>query len=493
MSKQDINTMPEEKAEETKVQTSYDRKMERRKKEEAAKKKEKMKKVIISVVVIVLLAAFIASFPIRKALALKEPYFTVNGEAVTKVEFDYYRAIEKANFLSQNASYFSMFGLDMSVIEEQTYNEYMTFAEYFDQLAAEQIVRTKALGDAAEAEGFVYDTTSEYDQSIANIKEMAKEQDIAYDEYFKMIYGSLATEKRLEEVMKENIYTMAYNLKVEKDKKPTEDAIKAYYEENKGQYDSVDYHLINISADLPTTTTDAEGNEVEYQPTEEETKAAMEAAKKQADEAEATVAQKGEAHVNESMQTSYFHENLYNFLFDNSRKPGDTCVVENTPYNGYLVASFDKRYLDETPTESARVIITTSTDSQTILDEWKAGAATEESFIEILEKYDEAGSIINEGLYEGLSASAINADMYAWLSAPERKAGDTLAMNIEGEANYVLYYVGKSNPKWMNMISNTLLAEDMSLYFEELVAKYTIEDPDGRLKYLTIQEAMQMN
>ncbi len=493
MSKQDINTTPEEKAEEKKVQTSYDRKMERRKKEEAAKKKEKLKRVIISVVVILLLVAFIASFPIRKAIALKEPYIIVNGEDVTKVEFDYYRAIEKANFLSQNASYFSMFGLDISVIEEQTYDEYLTFAEYFDQLAAEEIVRTKALRDKAESAGFVYDTTPEYEQSIANIKEMAEEQDIAYDEYIKMIYGSLATEKRLEEIMKENLYTMAYNLQVEKDMEPSEDAVKAYYEENKGQYDSVDYHLINISADLPTTTTDAEGNEVEYQPTEEETKAAMEVAKKQADEAEATVAQKGEAHVNESMQTSYFHENLYNFLFDNSRKPGDTCVVENTPYNGYLVASFDKRYLDETPTESARVIITTSTDSQTILDEWKAGAATEESFIEILEKYDEAGSIINEGLYEGLSASAINADMYAWLSAPERKAGDTLAMNIEGEANYVLYYVGKSDPKWMNMISNTLLAEEMSLYFEALVSNYTIEDPEGRLKYLTIEEYMQMN
>ncbi len=493
MSKQDINTTPEEKAEEKKVQTSYDRKMERRKKEEAAKKKEKLKRVIISVVVILLLVAFIASFPIRKAIALKEPYIIVNGEDVTKVEFDYYRAIEKANFLSQNASYFSMFGLDISVIEEQTYDEYLTFAEYFDQLAAEEIVRTKALRDKAEAAGFVYDTTPEYEQSIANIKEMAEEQDIAYDEYIKMIYGSLATEKRLEEIMKENLYTMAYNLQVEKDMEPSEDAVKAYYEENKGQYDSVDYHLINISADLPTTTTDAEGNEVEYQPTEEETKAAMEVAKKQADEAEATVAQKGEAHVNESMQTSYFHENLYNFLFDNSRKPGDTCVVENTPYNGYLVASFDKRYLDETPTESARVIITASTDAQTILDEWKAGAATEESFIEILAKYDEAGSSINDGLYEGISAGMVNEDIYAWLSAPERKAGDTTAMNIEGEANYVLYYVGKTEPRWMTLISNTLLAEEMSLYFEALVSNYTIEDPEGRLKYLTIEEYMQMN
>lgn len=493
MSKQDINTMSEEKAGEKKTQTSYDKKLERRKKEEAKKKKEKLKKVIIAVVVIVLLAAFIASFPIRKAMAMKEPYVKVNGEDITKVEFDYYRAIEKANFLSQNSSYFSMFGLDMSIIETQTYNEYLTFAEYFDQLAAESIVETKALRDAAEAEGFVYDTTAEYAQTIANIKEMAKEQDIAYDEYFKMIYGSLASEERLEEIMKENLYTMAYRLKVEKDKKPTEDAIKAYYEENKGQYDSVDYHILNFSADLPTTTTDEAGNEVAYQPTEEETKAAMEAAKKLADEAEATVATKGEEVLNASMQTSYFHQNLYDFLYDDARKPGDTCVVENTPYNGYLVASFDKRYLDQTPTESARVIITSVTDSQTILDEWKAGAATEESFIEILEKYDEAGSIINDGLYEGISENMVNEEIYNWMSAAERKAGDTFAINIEGEANYVLYYVGKSNPKWMGIISNTLLAEEMSLYMEELTAAYTIENLEGRLKYLTVEEAMQMN
>ncbi len=493
MSKQNINITPEEKAEEKKKPTSYDKKMERRKREEAAKKKEKMKKVIIAVVVIVLLAAFIASFPIRKAMALKEPYIRVNGEDITKVEFDYYRAIEKANFLSQNASYFSMFGLDMSVIEEQTYDDYMIFAEYFDQLAAEEIVRTKALRDKAEAAGFVYDTTPEYEQSIANIKEMAEEQGIDYDEYVKMIYGSLATEERLEEIMKENLYTMAYSMQVEKDLEPSEDAIRAYYEENKGKYDSVDYHLMNFSADLPSTTTDAEGNEIEYQPTEEETKVAMEAAKKQADEAEATVAQKGEAHVNESMQTSYFHENLYNFLYDESRKPGDTCVVENTPYNGYLVASFDKRYLDETPTESARVIITASTDAQTILDEWKAGAATEESFIEILAKYDEAGSIINDGLYGGISSTMVNEDIYAWLSAPERKAGDTTAMNIEGEANYVLYYVGKTEPRWMSLISNTLLAEEMTVYMEELTSTYTIENLEERLKYLTIEEYAQMN
>ena len=50
-----------------------------------------------------------------------------------------------------------------------------------------------------------------------------------------------------------------------------------------------------------------------------------------------------------------------------------------------------------------------------------------------------------------------------------------------------------AEPRWMSMISNTLLAEEMSLYFEEMTSKYTIENLEDRLKYLIIQEAMQMN
>lgn len=487
MSNQENKVLPNGNTEEKKIQTSYDRKVQRRKAAAAKAKKEKIKRIIITAVCVLLVVGGIASFSIMKSKELNAPYFTVNGQGITKTEFDYYRAIEKANFLSENESYFSMFGLDMSIIESQTYNEQMTFAEYFDQLAAEQIVKTKALLDAAKEAGFEYDTTAEYEKSIANVKEMADEQEISYKEYFKQIYGSTASEKRLEDIMRENIYTVAYNNQLRKDKKPTDDAIMAYYEENKGEYDSVDYHVTSISADLPSTITDEEGNEVEYQPTEEETKAAMEEAKKKAEEAEATIAQTGEEYLNASMQNSYFQEGLYNFLFDENRKPGDTSVIENTAYNSYLVASFEKRYLDETPTASARVIITTSTDSQVILDEWKAGAATEESFIEILDKYDEAGSIIVEGLYEGISDTMVNEEMWAWLSAADRKAGDTFAINIEEDANYVLYYVGESDPKWKNTIRSTLLSETMNQYFEEITSKYTIEDKDGNLKYLTLE------
>ncbi|MBR6664199.1 MAG: SurA N-terminal domain-containing protein [Lachnospiraceae bacterium] len=449
-------------------------------------KKARRSKIFWWLVLIIFLAAVVAGVAFLKIKKDNAPFIKINGENISKAEFDYHRAIEKASFLNENSYYFSMFGLDMSTIESQTYDGEMTFADYFDQLATQKLVRTKALKDAAKAEGYEYDTTAEYAETINNIKEMAAEQEKKYEDYLKMIYGNNATEKALEPVIKENIYALSYEAKLEKDMRPTDEAVKAYYEENKDQYDSVDYHLINISADIPTTTTDEAGNEVAYNATEEEIKAAMEEAKKQAEEKRATVATEGEEYINASMQNSYFHESLHAFLYEDGRKAGDTSVMENTPYNGYLVASFEKRYLDETPTESARVIITSSTDAQTILDEWKAGAATEESFIEILEKYDEAGSIINDGLYGGISAGSVNDEIYAWLSAPERKAGDTMAKNVEGEANYVLYYVGKTDPKWMSMIRSTLLSEAMNEHMNALMKDYLIEDLNGQLKFMAL-------
>lgn len=491
MSNQMKNTVPNGKTEEKKIQTRYDRKIQRRKEAAERARKEKVRNIVIFVACTLLVVGGIASFIIMKSKELNAPYFTVNGEVITKTEFDYYKAMEKSNFMNQNSYLFSMLGRDMSTIDTQLYNEQMTFAEYFDQLAAEQIVETMALRDAAKASGFEYNTTKEYKKRISDIKEVAKEQKIAYKEYFQMIYGATASEKRLKDVMKENIYVEAYMKQLEKEKKPSDDAVLAYYEENKGQYDSVDYHATDFPADLPSTTTDEEGNEVEYQPTEEETQAAMEEARKKAEAAEATIAETGEEHLNESNQNSYIQANLYNFLFDETRKAGDTCVVENTSGNGYLAASFEKRYLDETPTADARIIISTSTDSQKILDEWKKGEATEESFIKMLDKYDEAGSSMLEGLYEGVSDNMVNEEIWAWLSAAERKAGDTFAMNVEDDANYVLYYVGKGDPEWKNSIRNTLLAETMNQYLEELTTPYIIEDKEGKLKYLTLEATQE--
>ncbi len=485
------NKTAPEAVEQKKVQTKYDQKLQRRKEEAERAKKEQRKSRIITAVVVVLLAAFVLSFPIRSAIAVNGEYISVNGEKVTQVEFDYNYALAKASYLNMYGNYLSMYGMDMSTLDSQQYSEELTFGEYFEQMAVDKITDTKALKLAAEAEGFTYDTAEEYATTIADMKAAAEAEGVSYKQYLKTIYGPLATESRLKESMEETLYTAAFFNQKSEEKMPTLDEITAYYEEHKDDYDSIDYHMTIVEAELPTTApdgsvpTDETGKEVAYEPTEEEIATAMAAAKEKADEAAKTVAQDGEAYTNVNLQMSYVNALIQDFLFDESRQVGDTYVAEDAAYNRYLVVSFDGRYLDETPTNDVRMVMSTITPSQAMLAEWKAGEATEESFIALVNKYDEAGNA--DGYVESLATSYMPEEMKAWLTATDRKAGDTFAIDVADDANYVVYYLEPNDAGWIVNIRGELLNETLNSYLEEIGKDITVEDPKGRLEYLKVE------
>lgn len=493
MSKKGKETAPEA-VEQKKVQTKYDQKMQKRKEEAERAKKEQLKSKITGCVIVALIAAFILSFPIRSAIAVNTAYITVNGEKITQVEFDYNYALAKASYLNTYGSYLSMYGMDTSTIDSQMFTEDLTFGQYFEELAVEKITDTKALKARAEAEGFSYDVTEEYETTVADMKVAAETEGISYKQYMQAVYGSLATESRLEDIIKETLYTAAFYNKKTEEKMPSEDEITTYYNENKSEYDSIDYHMTIVDAELPTTApdgsvpTDENGKEVAYEPTEEEVATAMAAAKEKAEEARATVATEGEAYTNVNKQMSYFNSLIEEFLFDESRQPGDTYVAEDTAYNRYLVVSFDGRYLDETPTADVLMLQSTTTPSETILAEWKAGEATKDTFVDVTIKYDESGSSANGGLVEGLATSYMPEEMSQWLISTERKEGDTFAMDVEGDGNYVLYYLNSNDAGWKINIRSELLNESMNQYLEEITKGYVVEDPKGRLEYLQVEE-----
>ncbi len=478
-------------AEQKKVTTKYDLKVQKRKEAEAKKKREALRSKIITALIIVAVLAFILSFPIRKYLALNGTYITVGEEKITQVEFDYNYAVAKAGYLETYGSYLTMFGMDTTTIDSQMYDGTMTFEQYFEQLAVENIANTKALKNAAEAEGFVYDTAIDYELFIAGLSTDAATAGVSLDEYISSTFGSLATEERLEDIIKETLYTAAfYNHKAEQSI-PSEDEILAYYEANKDDYDSVDYHMITVNAVLPTapeteSTSDAEGETTEYEPTEEEIAAAMAEAKKEAEEAVKTVATEGDVYTNQPR--SSINSNVSSWLFEEGRKAGDTYIAEDTTNNAYIVVAFDKRYRDDVPSADMRVIMTTTTDSQAILDEWESGAKTEDSFIQLVSQYDEAGSASYGGLYEGLSAAVLPEGMAEWARDSARKAGDTFAINVEGDTNYVCYYVGANDPSWENNIRSILLSEFMSEYLTGLSQGYEVKEGRGKLAYLHPEE-----
>ena len=511
MSKNEKVTENKEQKEQTeqKVMTKYDRKVQKRKEEKEKEKKEERISTAVGIVFLVALVCLVASFPIRTYLATHETYVVINGEKVNKVEFDYVYNTAKNNYITQYGSYLSYFGLDTSKdLSTQMYSDTLTWQDYFEQNAVESLKQNKALMAEAKAAGFTYDTTDEYNTFKETIKTSAASAGVSDKEYVRSIYGSYATMGRIEEYVKNDMVMNAYYQKLQEDNAPSDDEIQSYYEENKATYDSVDYRLTTIEADLPTepteladpveeTAADTTGTtdgttaadttqDTAYQPSDAEIAKAMEDAKVLADDAEQTVAKDGEAHENEKKSSVNYM--ISDWLFDDARKAGDTTVITNDNSHCYYVVAFEKRYLDETPSADVRVIIPTEDkNGEEILEEWKNGAATEDSFAELCKKYTQDTSAVeNGGLFEQVTKTGMTEELSNWIFDSSRQAGDTVAITVS-DTTYVLYYIGQDQPEWKINIKNTLVSDTMSQHMQDITADVTVEDPKGKLNYLKVQ------
>lgn len=511
MSKNEKVTENKEQKEQTeqKVMTKYDRKVQKRKEEKEKEKKEERISTTVGIVFLVALVCLVASFPIRTYLATHETYVVINGEKVNKVEFDYVYNTSKNNYITQYGSYLSYFGLDTSKdLSTQMYSDTLTWQDYFEQNAVESLKQNKALMAEAKAAGFTYDTTDEYNTFKETIKTSAATAGVSDKEYVRSIYGSYATMGRIEEYVKNDMVMNAYYQKLQEDNAPSDDEIQSYYEENKATYDSVDYRLTTIEADLPTepteladpveeTAADTTGTtdgtaatdstqDTAYQPSDAEIAKAMEDAKVLADDAEQTVAKDGEAHENEKKSSVNYL--ISDWLFDDARKAGDTTVITNDNSHCYYVVAFEKRYLDETPSADVRVIIPTEDKTgEEILEEWKNGAATEDSFAELCKKYTQDTSAVeNGGLFEQVTKTGMTEELSNWIFDSSRQAGDTVAITVS-DTTYVLYYIGQDQPEWKINIKNTLVSDTMSQHMQDITADVTVEDPKGKLNYLKVQ------
>ncbi len=511
MSKNEKVTENKEQKEQTeqKVMTKYDRKVQKRKEEKEKEKKEERISTAVGIVFLVALVCLVASFPIRTYLATHETYVVINGEEVNKVEFDYVYNTSKNNYITQYGSYLSYFGLDTSKdLSTQMYSDTLTWQDYFEQNAVESLKQNKALMAEAKAAGFTYDTTDEYNTFKETIKTSAAAAGVSDKEYVRSIYGSYATMGRIEEYVKNDMVMNAYYQKLQEDNAPSDDEIQSYYEENKATYDSVDYRLTTIEADLPTepteladpveeTAADTTGTtdgtaatdstqDTAYQPSDAEIAKAMEDAKVLADDAEQTVAKDGEAHENEKKSSVNYL--ISDWLFDDARKAGDTTVITNDNSHCYYAVAFEKRYLDETPSADVRVIIPTEDKTgEEILEEWKNGAATEDSFAELCKKYTQDTSAVeNGGLFEQVTKTGMTEELSNWIFDSSRQAGDTVAITVS-DTTYVLYYIGQDQPEWKINIKNTLVSDTMSQHVQDITADVTVEDPKGKLNYLKVQ------
>ena len=192
--KNNKSNSPADNTKSEKKMTKYDLKMQRRQEEEKKAKKEKAiikTGCILAVIICVCIAAwkFYDNYQEKHG-----PYITVGDHEIQKAEFDYYYYSSLNSFASTYGSYLSYFGLDTSKpLDQQQYSDTMTWDDYFQQQAVNQLKNVYALTDEANEKGFEYDASSDYDDMVTSIKSYAQQQGVSEDEYCKSVFGSDAT------------------------------------------------------------------------------------------------------------------------------------------------------------------------------------------------------------------------------------------------------------------------------------------------------------
>ncbi len=485
-------TVTEEKA----VRTHYDIKMEQRAKAKQRAKREAWVWRTVGLVILAAILALILSFPIRRYIAIHETVCTIGGRDISRVEFDYNYNMVKNAYVKNYGSYLSYYGMDVNTIEDEMYDNTLTFRDYFTKEAVERIKSTVALTTELEKEGYTYDITKDYEEYLEAMKEGAKEADLSLGEYYKESLGEYATQRRVENFVKESFLIAHFSDDKQGSFTPDDAAIDARYAEDADDYDLFDYNLIRVEAELPTEPTELadEGAAVSedgtYTPSEAEIEAAMKEAKEKADDIEDTVFDDGDVHTGErSASVNYV---VRNWMVDPSRKAGDTTVIEADTTNCYYIAGFNARYQDTATTLTARIISTAEVTGDVIYMEYINGGATEETFISLVDKYSDSGTG-NGGLYEGVTGGELPGDLGPWILDPARAAGDVTYYYEESSGEtYVIYYVGVGKPSWYYTIRNLIESENMDAYLAGLTATVTVDDPKGNLKYVSLEETAAM-
>lgn len=486
-----------------KVVTRYDRKVQRRKEQKEKEERDKKISIAVGIVIAVALVCFIASFPIRTFLTVNGTYITVDGESVSRVEFDYYYNIAMSNYLNGEGAWLYYMGIDLSGdLSQQMYSEDMSFKDYFDEMAVELISQNKALAKEARAAGFVFDTSENYKGYMESLRQYVSEEGTTAKAYIRSVYGPYATESRVKPYVEEMMYANAYYDSVVGEMTFTQDEIQQYYEENKNDYDLIDYRLSSVFAELPKEPTEladpaetaapAEDGETgtettgTYEPSEAEIAKAMEIARAEADDLEKTIKTEGEQTVGAVYSDVTY--TLREWLFSEERQAGDTTVIEDATYNRFYVLAFEKRYRSESLSADARIIMTNAGNGQEILDEWKSGEATEASFAGLYDKYNDSTlTYVEGGLYEELFVSRLSEELAEWISDSSRVSGDTAVITpAEDSYSYVVYYVAPNRAEWIVSIENTLRSTRASEYLEKLIDSVNVEDKKGNLNYLKV-------
>ena len=394
-------------------------------------------------------------------------------------------------------------------------NSGMTWHDYFVDQALENMSVIQKTLEKAKSENFAYPDSVQAQQnaSMDALKATAAASNVSVSQYLGGVFGAGMTEKvyseQLLRVLQYSAYVDAYNDSLSY----SDDELESVYAADPNSFDHVSYEYASFSG-AAETTTDEEGNTVE--PTEEESAAALEAARSSANALMDELASGGSLEdvsknyedasyaVNDNA-TYYAGSAVSEWLYDASRNEGDTSVVEDgtTVY----VLEFHNRFREEYNTIDIRhILVPLGTATLTEEDEgyaeeqeqlkadakakaeemhsqWQSGEATEESFAALAMAESSDGSRYDGGLYSEVYQGQMVAEFNDWCFDASRKPGDTGVVETQYGA-HVMYFSGTNLPRWAAQAASQLRNEDYAEWEESLTEGVSVAPNDSGMKFV---------
>lgn len=236
-------------------------------------------------------------------------------------------------------------------------------------------------------------------------------------------------------------------------------------------------------------------------------------------------------HVTDKLGSEISSSAYGSWLMDSSRQPGEIGVVDaSSSTSGYYVVLLSSRQRLDNSYETVdvrHILITAETDAadssstdssstdssstdssstdssstdvlpteeqlsaayakaQSLLDEWKAGAATADSFGQLANLYsDDTGSNTNGGLYTAVERGTMIDSFNDWIFTPGRQPGDTgIVVNTNGTTDdvrgyHVMYFQAAGEVRWKYEARTAMASTDYTTWYDNAKENYAVTTSD---------------
>ena len=455
---------------------------------------------------------------------------TVGTHEVSNAELNYYYIDSINQMFSGDNSYLIQMGmLDpyTPLDQQQCLLSEGTWADYLMDYARSSLKQNYAMADAAAAEG--YTLPEKYQATVDGTVQQTADQAAAsgypnFESYLKALYGNGATEESYREYVEAAVLAQAYYYHRADNLSFSDEEVKAQNDLNPSAYTFYTYNYYYVdAADFLQGGTANEDGTTTY--SDEEKAAAAAEAQKVANALTADTVTDVAALDNlikvlcgqeeaSKLNTRVLGSNISSgeavaqWLTAENHVSGDkvalvseTTTEDVTTVNGYHVVYFVEADENMQEVNSVRHILVafegttdeekaaTLAKAEELLNEWKSGEATEESFAAMANERSDDGDGTNGGLYRYVGLNTGYVETFEnWAADEARQVGDTGIVET-AYGYHIMYFVGQTGRTYRDVLAeNTLKEADMNQWFAQQVEAMTVTD--GDMTYVMTNKAL---